>query len=236
MNFALQYSFTPSQFANTVNAPIENNAANLENFYKDFTRLASFLNKTNYMKVNGKYVLLINNAFNLAANNNATVYAEIRKRMLALGFDLYIVGMQQSFTPPQRYFFRFVNCVDALYQSLMVQTGTVPDRIYLFPQVSDQNFAYWKESLKKDNIDFIPSVSPSYNYNIVTANSINMNIEKGDGSFYKMFCNVARRNAPSNGMIFIETFNDWNSDTQIEPAKRYGETYLDITREQFKLK
>lgn len=235
VNFALSYSFVTGSFSNTTTNPIETNAILLEAFYKDFERLASFMRKANYMKVNGKQLLIIDNAYNLSANSNAAVYTEMRRRMSLLGFDLYIVGMQNKWSPPQRYYFRFVDCVDAMYEAQMVQTGDVPDRVYLFPQYCDQNWKYWKQSLKANNIDFIPSISPGYDYKILAPTSLSINVLRDNGNFYKSFCNVAKLNAPDNGLIFIETFNGWTQGTQIEPAEGYGELYLDITKQQFKI-
>lgn len=235
MNFALSYSLNTATLGISNTIPIESVPAKLDALYKDFQRMAYYFSKTNYMKVNGKTLVIINNAQNLNANSNPAVYAEIRKRLSALGFELYIVGMQDRWSPPQRFYYRFQNCVDAMYEANMINTGDVADRVYLFPQMVDQAWKYWKQTLESWNIEFIPSISPAYSYKINTPTSLNLDFKRGDnGAFYKTFCNVAKLNASKSGLIFIDSFNNFSVDSQIEPTVSYGELYLDITRQQFK--
>jgi len=235
MSFALSYNLDAGKLGVSSTVPIENNGTLLESFYKDFQRMAFYFGKTNYMKVNGKTLVIINNAQNLNANNNPAIYAEIRKRLSALGFELYIVGMQDRWSPPARFYFRFQNCVDAMYEYNMIDTRDY-DRYYLFLQNVDTGWKYWKELLATWNVEFIPSISPAFNSKISSPTSTNPNISRtADGLFYRKFCNVAKRNATASGLVFIDSFNNWTSDTQIEPAESYGELYLDITRQEFKM-
>lgn len=247
MGFAISYNLSIGTGTGNLNIsndyPIESSPAVLEGFYKDFERMTVFFNQPNYQKVNGKPLIIINPAQNLSSKDSPALYAELRRRVKAKGFDLYIVGMQDRWSPPQRYYFRFQNCVDAMYENKMVDTGADPDRVYLFPQLLDQNWQYWKNYLKGIKIDFIPSISPGYNYTIQNPSSKNFPIGRSAGganedekaNFYRDFCNVAKKNAPVNGLIFIDSFNEWRFDTQIEPAKSYGDLYLDVTRQEFKL-
>jgi hypothetical protein len=58
---------------------------------------------------------------------------------------------------------------------------------------------------------------------------------KDNGALFKKMCNVAKMNASTtNKLILIDSFNKWDEDLQIEPAKSYGDLYLDIVRTQFK--
>jgi hypothetical protein len=237
MKFALSYNLSTSSLGGiSPTVPLESKAAQLEGFYKDFQRMSVYFKKANYMTVNGKYLVIINRAQDLAANNNPAIYTEIRRRLSAMGFQLYIVGMQGQWTPPQRFYYRFQNCVDAMYEADMLNTGSNLERSYLFPQYCDQNWAYWKEQLASINIEFIPTVQPAYNNKITTPASLNYNFTRDDGgAFYRTYCNVAKRNATGSKLIIIDNFNDWTRDEQIEPAQSYGTKYLDITRQQFKV-
>jgi hypothetical protein len=237
MKFALSYNLSTASLGNiSATAPIETKTTQLESFYRDFQRMSVYFKSANYMKVNGKYLVIMNRAQDLAANSNPAIYAEIRKRLSAMGYELYIVGMQGQWTPPQRFYYRFQNCVDAMYEADMINTGANLERSYLFPQYCDQNWAYWKEYLASINIEFVPCVQPAYNINIGTPSSLNYNFTRADsGAFYQTYCNVAKRNISKSRLVIIDNFNDWNHDEQIEASKSYGNKYLDITRQAFKL-
>jgi hypothetical protein len=235
MKFAITYNFNAGLFGISSTAALETRpAAQIEAFYNDFKRLAVYFGNTGYMKVNNKPLLIINGAQNLNATSNPAVYTELRKRVFALGFELYIVGMQDRWSPPQRFYFRFQNCVDAMYEANMIDAGDSPDRTYLFPQMVDQNWKYWKQMLESWNIEFIPSIAPGRIYTFENPTSKNLVLKRSE-DFYRTFCNVAKLNASKSGLIFIDSFNDFRKDTQIEPSESYGDLYLDITRQEFKL-
>lgn len=264
MNFAVSYNMStatlgisnsgnPDANGNPRGIPIEANAAKLAGFYNDFKRLAYFFGKANYQKVNGKWLVIINHAQDLNSNmdpnnpgSDAPLYAQLRQNLSALGFDLYIVGEQDQWSAPNNYYYRFQNCVDAVYEANMTDNRGVLDRNYLFAQMCDQNFAYCKQELEswpaggltpgKQNLEFVPCVEAGYNYQITTPSSTNLSITRtADGSFYRTFTNIAKRNASKSRLIFIDSFNNFSIDTQIEPTQTYGTTYLDITRTEFKV-
>lgn len=270
MNFAVMYNLStgtlgisnagnPDPNNPTVNrgTPLEANATKLENFYRDFQRLAFYMKQPNYQKVNGKPILIINHAQDLNSNmdpanpgSNAPVYKEIRKRLNALGLDVYIVGEQDQWSVPNNYFYRYENCVDAVYEANMAEVKGNYDRYYLFGTMTDQNFAYWKKELEswpaggltpgQKNLEFIPCIQGGYNYQYKTPTNLFPAVKSAD--WYRTYTNVAKRNCSASKLIFIDSFNNWSVDTQIEatvPAatgtKDYGTTYLDITRQEFKV-
>ncbi len=215
---------------------IETSPAKLTAFYNDFKRLAFFLGKANYQKVNGKYLLIINNAQDLNSNDNVALYKQLRANLSTLGFDLYIVGMQNRWSPPERYYYRFQNCTDAMYEANMGDVAGDNDRYWNFPQYTDQNWAYWKKTIEAWNMEFVPCVMAGYNYQINNPTTNQLSVQRtADGSWYKTFTNVAKRNASKSRLIFVDSFNNFSVDSQIEPTQAYGNTYLDITRQAFKL-
>jgi hypothetical protein len=266
MNFVISYNMETSNngITNTGNndangnprgTPLEANAAKLESFYKDFQRLAYFLGKSNYQKINGKWLLIFNHAQDLNSNmdpNNpgstAPVYAEIRKRLSALGFDLYIIGEQDNWSSPDNYYYRYQNAVDAVYEANMsdYRAQGLLDRRYLFGPVCDQNFAYWKKELElwpaggltpgQKKLEFVPCIEAGYNYQINTPTNAFVSITRdATGSFYRTFTNIAKRNASASNLVLIDSFNNFQVDTQIEPTNEYGTLYMDITKQEFKL-
>ena len=243
MKFAISYNLstgtlgiTNSGGANGSGITLETNAAKLAGFYADFKRLAFFLGKANYQKVNGKYLLIINNAQDLNSNDNVALYKQLRANMSALGFDLYIVGMQNRWSPPERYYYRFQNCTDAMYEANMGDIAGDNDRFWNFPQYTDQNWAYWKKTIEAWNMEFVPCVMAGYNYQIGNPTTNQLSVKRtADGSWYKTFTNVAKRNASKSRLIFVDSFNNFTVDSQIEATQSYGTTYLDITRQAFKV-
>ncbi len=243
MHFALSYNLTIATLGITTSGgptgngvTIETNPVKLAGFYNDFKRLAFWMNKSNYQKVNGKYILVINNAENLNSNNNVTLYQQIRANLSAMGFQLYIAGFQNNWTPPARFYYRFQNCTDAMYEDPMADYAGDIDRHNLFPQMCDQNWAYWKSTLESWNMEFIPCVSAGYNYQTANPSDSHVSVPRTkDGSWYTTYTNVAKRNTSKSRLIFLDSFNDYVHDTQVEPTQFYGNTYLNITRTAFKV-
>jgi len=243
MGFAISYTLntgllgiTNSGGTNGNGVTIETNASKLQSFYNDFIRISYWMTKANYQKVNGKYLLVINNAQDLNSNDNVALYKQLRSNLSALGFNLFIVGMQNRWSPPDRYYYRFQNCTDAMYEANMADYAGDADRYYIFPQYCDQNWAYYKKTLAGWGQEFVPCVMGGYNYQIANPTSNNLSVQRtADGSWYRTFTNVAKRNATQSRLIFIDSFNNFSLDSQIEPTQSYGNTYLNITRQEFKI-
>jgi hypothetical protein len=262
MNFALSYNLStgtlgindtgnPDANGNPRGTPLEANATKLEGFYKDFQRLVVYMNKPNYQKVNGKPILIINHGCLLNSNmdpanpgSDAPVYTEIRRRLKLAGLDVYIIAEQDQWSAPNNYYYRYQNCVDAVYEANMTDNRGELDRNYLFPQMCDQSFAYWKKELEswpaggltpgKNNLEFVPCIEAGYNYQITAPASTNLSITK-TADFYRTYTNIAKRNASASKLVLIDSFNNFSIDTQIEPTQQYGTLYMDITKQEFKV-
>jgi hypothetical protein len=150
--------------------------------------------------------------------------------------ELYLIGMQPEWTPPLRYIGeiknnRFEGCVDALTITnyANINRGFTERRNY-FHNYIDQAWSYHKETLAKYNVEFVPTISPSYN----SLNVNNYDIPK-NADWFKANCNIARRASGTNKLVIIDSFNDWNLDTQIESATSYGDEYLKILKSEFKV-
>ena len=237
MKFALAYNFSSSSYAISTTTPLEKDATKLEQFFQDVLRVAALLSNANYMKVNGKALLYIMNAQTLFSNDNPTIYKTLRNRVAALGVQLYIVGMQDRWTPPARYPFRYQNSVDAIYHQSFSSQINNWDRWWLLPQTMDQNWKYSKQWFADNlGVDYVPNITPAYNWKITQPTSANPNYPRTDnGEMYRKLCNVAKMNASATTrLILVDSWNKWDEDMQLEPANSYGELYLNITREEFK--
>ena len=241
MKFAFSYNF--ASLGLSITSPIETKGL-VATFLKDFELMLPYFQKSNYMKINGKAVVYMNNSYNLFSTDNTALYQQLRTQMDALGIKLYLVGMQLEWTPTLRFFGdvatgkdnRFKGCVDALTITNYTNIELVfYDRLLFFHKYVDIAWSYHKETLAKYQIEFVPTISPSFTPKIINASSTNYAIAK-NADWFKSNCNIARRASGASKLVLIDSFNNWNTDTQIESATTYGEDYLKILRAEFKLK
>jgi hypothetical protein len=238
MNFAVSYNLNTGLLGISNTAAIDSsiNTAKLAAFYNDFKRLSYWMTKANYQKVNGKYLIIINNAQDLNAKSCPALYTQLRANLTTLGFSIYIVGMQNRWQPPQRFYYRFQNCTDAMYEANMGDVAGDNDRRSEFAQFTDQNWAYYKTTVESWGQEFIPCVMAGYSYQITNPTSSNLSVQRtNDGAWYKKFTDVAKRNASKSGLIFLDSFNNFSVDSQVEPTAAYGNNFLDITKTAFKI-
>ncbi len=237
MKFALSYTWDAGKYGLTTATPLEGNPTKLAQFLDDVQRLSGLFSNSNYMKVGGKILLLIRNAQVLYSNDNPSIYKSLRDQLSAKGFQAYIVGMQDAWTPPARYPFRFKGCVDAIYHDSYSKVSSW-DRYYLLPQTMDQAWIYSKKYFSDNySVDYIPNISPAFNPKINNPTTTNPVFPRGDTgvALFKTLCNVAKKNvSTTTRLVLIDSFNDWANGTELEPATTYGDTYLNIVKSEFK--
>lgn len=231
LKFAISYNFANMNLNN--NNRIEGRNL-VSKFIEDFKLMIPYFEKSNYMSVDGKKLVYITNAFNLFSNDNAALYQKMRAELRSLGFELFIIGDQQEWTPTLRFDFRFVNAVDAVtHKTYALINVNQYDVLNTFHKFTDIAFNYHKETWSKYNIEYVPTISPSINIRLQNPGSPTFIIEK-NVQWFRDFCNVARRATGSSKLIILDSFNNWNNDTQVEASESYGEDYLKIVREEFK--
>ena len=89
----------------------------------------------------------------------------------------------------------------------------------------------------------VPTVSPSFNQWIDGDGTqfYNFPVVFKDEDLFRKMCNVAKMNLGKRPMVIIDSFNRWNVDQAIEPTdpnygNGYGMKYLNIVKEEFKVK
>lgn len=231
--FALSYNFNSMGLSDTKRIETIGKAPV---FLNDFMLMLPYFKAPNYMKVDGKCVVYISGAHNLYSNNNAALYQQLRAQMTAQGIELFIIGNQQEWTPPLRYDFRFVNGVDAVthstYNNIPVEQY---DRNYFFAKYCNEAWGYSKTRLVDFKLEYVPTISPSYSKRIVTPLDKNYVFPK-NVAYFETMCNVARRASGVHKLVLVDSFNDWNIDTQLEASVSYGDTYLSVLKKEFKIK
>ncbi|MDR2885224.1 MAG: hypothetical protein LBU95_00385 [Rikenellaceae bacterium] len=102
------------------------------------------------------------------------------------------------------------------------------ERWYAFYAYTDMAWQNWRDYAAGWGNDFVPTIFPEY---YVTSSGTRP-IERTPEN-YRDFCNVAKRNAGRAGVILINSWNEYETRSALEPADRYGETYLELTRQYF---
>jgi hypothetical protein len=230
--FALSYSFTSMGLSDTKR--IET-IGKVPVFLNDFNLMLPYFKAPNYMKVDGKCVVYIAGAHNLFSNDNAALYKQLRAQMSAQGIELYLIGNQQEWTPPLRYDFRFVNGVDAVTHSTYTNIDIgFYDRNQFFIKYCNEAWGYSKTRLLDFKLEYVPTISPSYSKKIASPTNTNYVFAKNP-KYLSDICNVARRASGAHKLVIVDSFNDWNLDTQLEASSSYGDTYLTILKKEFKI-
>jgi hypothetical protein len=232
VRFAINYDFGSMKLSD--NSRIE--AAGLvPAFLDDFSRMAPYMQMSNYMKIDNKAVVMINDAHELHSDDNVALYQQVRSQMSAAGIELFIIGTQPCWTPPARYDFRFVGCVDAVTHDTYIQISIYDyDKYQLFHNMVDQAHMYSAGKFTEYGLEYGATISPSYDPYLTNPAAREIKIGKDIG-WFTTYCNIAKRGCTDAGLVFIDSFNDWNYNTQVEPAQSYGEDYLNLIRQQFKV-
>jgi hypothetical protein len=219
-----------------------------ERLYSFLRRISLYFKDETYYHFQGRPVLVFLGADRLYTQDSKKVYDNIRKVIKEqTGKDVYIIARQPQWTPSARFEYFFMRGkADAVTMDNMCNVGsgvTGWDRMYLLNRLINENYKLNKEYLSKNfSIDFIPSVSPSYTANINNATpDYNYPAVRKKEAEFRERCNVAKTNLGNNRMVLIESFNNWQWDSQIEPTatdygEGYGTKYLDIVRDEFKVK
>ena len=231
-NFAISYNFGTMDLSdgNRIEA-----AGLVPTFLEDFEMMLPYLQQANYMQIDGKAVVRIENGHNLYSDDNAALYSTLRAFMSNLGVELYLIANQQDWTPPARYDFRFVNGVDAVSHNTYANISeSWYDRYIQFHKMTELAWTYPRDFFEASGLEYVPTISPSINPQITNSGSNNYAFAK-NAEWFTDLCNNGRLATGSKKLIFLDSFNDWNAGKQIEAADSYGEQYLDILKQEFKV-
>lgn len=238
-------------------------------FITNFEYIArTYFKHPNYFRINNRPVVFMYLSRFLKCD-----YAKTFSRIRAIiknktKEDIYLVGDEIFWNAPNR---------DRIAQldAITVYTMYGPDRYASYAEETgllkdiDNVFAVYKKLADELKIGFIPNIMPGFNdYGIPEKGRLRFQerhyiiprsfsvTNKEEGSLYRAYLQVARKHlSPTLNIIAINSWNDWQSDTQIEPTKpspvitmypkeltnnyyyeAYGEKYLTITKEEKVLK
>ncbi|MBI4834572.1 MAG: glycoside hydrolase family 99-like domain-containing protein [Planctomycetes bacterium] len=231
----------------------------------------AYFKHPNYFRINNKPVVFLYLSRLLKSDKGDYHKAFSRIRTLVKDKtedELYLIGDEVFWNEPKQTRINELDAVTAYnmygpvrYSGYAEESGILKDM--------DEVFASYKKSAQTLSKGFIPAVMPGFNdrgvpeaerlkfqethYIIPRLVSV---ANQEEGSFYRAYFRLAKKHIdPNLNIILINSWNGWESDTQIEPVKSfvvgtkhppeltggyeynpYGDTYLNITREEKILK
>lgn len=224
---------------------IEDDQASHDKLIEYFQGLAErfFTGDELYYRIDDKPVIVLWQAQYLWCQDAKAVYDEVRQAIRDVaGCEVYLIARQSSWSPPARWHnFFLLGGVDAVYMDNMYNQSDNA-RVALYPQMINENWKYNREyDLQNYNVDFIPTVAPSYNAWVASQGTGNYNIPLifKDETTFSTLCNVAKMNLGNSKQVILDSFNNWQFDTAIEPTdpyygNGYGMRYIEMTKEAFK--
>ncbi|NLR94368.1 MULTISPECIES: glycoside hydrolase family 99-like domain-containing protein [Flammeovirga] len=233
MNFSIRLNIGPFNLDedNTLE-----DIGRVDDLIEIFQQMIPYFQDSTYQKIDGKYLVSIIGAHNVHCNDLQDVYRQIRETMSAEGYELYLLGEQgNGWVPPARFSMFYENALDAVSFTTMFNDNYY-DRYSAFPQYLDLHWDYSKDYYmnEKGGIEWVPTVAPSFDPLIAKPTSTSYKHERKD-QYFKDVLNVAKKNIGSSRLMIINSFNDWEDDTQLEPGESYGTTSLEILRQQTKV-
>jgi len=200
------------------------------------TLAATHLSKDYYFNIANQPVILIT-PLNLSASVAAsidfsTVIPAVKKAFDEVGIKIYVMGeITSGWLPPVRYA-PAIKAMDAVNLNNWSTDGY--DRSVFFASYSDMNWKNWTDSTTSWNIDFTPVIFPGFNDKAMTPASKLFDLG-GSKEFYVDYCNVAKRNMSKKRIVLINSWNNFQMGTSIEPTVEYGKLFLETTKKEFKI-
>lgn len=212
---------------------------NLAKMLDEFTKtLVPLFDDDAYYKVDGKPVVLITPS-NLSSSalksiDYSVVVPALKESVSASGYQLYAIGeFTTGWVAPVNYEEHQIASFDGV--TVNDWSTNMYDRYYAFFSFVDLNWANWKATIAKWDTDFIPCIFPSYNDRVNSASSYKYTFgQEGETADYINFCNVAKRNIGSRNIVLVNSWNNYQKGTNLEPTEENQSRFLKVTKEQFK--
>lgn len=208
-------------------------------FFEFFKSLKSLFEDSHYFRVGGtRPMVVLQNAHKLYSVDCQAFYAELKAVVKeATGEDIYIVAQQEgSWNPPARgeYFFRGVDAIT----NLNMYNNNNWSRSVDYPRMIYLNWEYNREYIQNNwNMDFIPTGSPAFNGYVDNGNT-DKPIVKHDPETFRTMCNVMKSQAGHDRIVFIDSFNNFQYCSFLEPTKEdygngFGTKMLQVVKDEF---
>ncbi len=239
VKFIINYNTKHLKVSNS--SPLQDEA-NMTKLKDEFSKniVPIFADEAYYKFADGTPLLMITPS-NLSSSatssiNYSLVLPELREHIGNGGYKPYIIGeFTTGWAAPVNYADHQIAPFDGV--TLNDWKTNVYDRYYAFFSFIDLNWTNWRNTIQSSDTDFIPCVFPSYDDRKNSSSSYYYQFGiDGDTKDYIDFCNVAKRNLGKRDVVLVNSWNNYQKGTALEPTEENGGRYLAVTREQFKLK
>lgn len=198
----------------------------------DFDYLAdTYLDHPNLLRVEGRPVVFLYLS-RIYAGAYEQAFARVRSRLLARGYDLFLIGDEVDWGPASASHMQFLDAVSPYIMYGNPSHEGYPVARDFFADVSVQAAA-WEAVVEGAGKVVIPNVHPGFN----TRSGADplpaprrIEPEAASTSMLETYIQVMKPFVdPALKMIMITSWNEWHEDTQIEPTVVTGPTREDVS-------
>ncbi|HEX2394927.1 MAG TPA: glycoside hydrolase family 99-like domain-containing protein [Bacteroidales bacterium] len=212
-------------------------SASIQRIIQDMQTMSGLFELPNYLKVDNKPVVVLQSVYNYEpqpladdiTDERVDAMSQLRSALKdSTGYDFYFIGNYVGWFPPDR-FEEYPQAFDALTSNMMSNRKALTN--FLNENI-DLSWEHWKSFLEDRSVAFAPSIFPGRNDTVISTSRAD--VLPRTAEFFTGQCKLAKYYMDENlRIILINSFNDWHSGTQVEPADNYGATYMDIIKDEF---
>lgn len=204
-----------------------------------FCSLDTYFKDEHYYRYNGRPVVLLQGMNNVYLRDCQAFFQKIREAVKErTGEDIYLVARQDPWSPAARFQY-FYKGVDAITFGNMYLQGEWT-RSLCYPQMIYRNWEYNRQYWEKkwNGTDFIPTGPVAFNRYVDNGEGGWPIVEMNPKTF-RTICNVMKAQSGKCRIMFIDSFNDIQYDSFLEPTdpeygNGQGDAFLKVCKEEFK--
>jgi hypothetical protein len=216
-------------------------SVSIQRIISDVKNMTGLFELPNYLKVDNKPVIILQSVYNYQPQPNIALDDITDERVAAMtqlrsmlkdstGYEFFFIGNYVGWFPPER-FGDYIRAFEALTSNMMTNRKAVTN--FLNENI-DLSWERWKNYLDSRGVAFVPSVFPGRNDTVIATSRAD--VLPRSTEFFTGQCKLAKYYMDDDlRVILINSFNDWHSGTQVEPADNYGNEYMDVMKNEFSI-